>query len=126
MLATIIQTVPELIDELELNLAALTPAVVLISSLILSPEASARVKALVPTIIAGIVTVASFLLTETPLGTTQGVTDALAGFVMLTALAVSLYKPLSSVVSVLTGGSGLNDVTGPGLVGRGHTDVYDV
>lgn len=117
VLAVVLQSVPELIDDLEMNLVALAPAVILVSSFILSPDASDRVKKFVPMTISAVVTILTFVFTETPLGSSQGALDALTSFITLTAVAVAFYSSFSSIFVGLVGRP-LNELTGPGVIGR--------
>lgn len=109
----------EQINDIEVGLIALFPLVILISSLVLGPAASERAKAILPAAVGIIVAVIYFIVDAFPgFGA-----DLLVEVGALVALAMRLYEPLSAIIRVVTGLFGrersLNQLTGPGVVGRG-------
>ncbi len=106
------------INDIEVGLIALFPAVIGISSLLLSPKASQKVKAVLPAVVSLIVAVIYFTVDTFPgFGA-----DLLVEVGALVALSMRLYEPVSGLVRIITDlfgrERGLNEITGTGLVGR--------
>ena len=119
LLAAIATEATELLGQLDANLAVLSTAIILISSLILSPEASERLKKAIPLVVGGLLVAIEFLVTGLP--ENESLMEALDAFVMGTAIAVAFYGSVSGFIAQVTGRS-LNELTGPGLLGRGGQD----
>lgn len=112
------QTVADQVGEIEVGLVGMFPLVILISSLLLSPAATEKVKVLLPAVVSLIVAVIYFVVEAFP-GFGE---DLVVQLGLLIGLAQTLYNPVSALVKLLTGWfgreRGLNEVTGSGLVGR--------
>ena len=110
----------EQIQDLEANLAALAPVVILLSSVVLGPEASERAKKVVPLGISAVVTILTFVATEFPGEGGAMFANIVGQVVMVTAIAVAFYSSMSGLFAPLLGGRSLNEATGPGIIGRGN------
>jgi hypothetical protein len=105
---------------LSAELMALFPIVILVSSLVLGPGASDRLKKLLPGLVTIAVSVIYFLVDTFP-GFGVQVVASVGG---LSVLATQLYPFLSSVIETVTGKT-LNQLTGPGVVGREPSEVVE-
>ncbi len=114
MLAVLAQSAVDMVAELEGNLFALVPVVILVSALLLSPDASARVKQFVPMVVAVGVAVLSFVVTEWPEGPPEVVIELLSRSVVLSGLAVAFYGQISAALAPFLGDS-LTRALGPGI-----------
>jgi len=114
MLAVMIQaSAIESVQEIEANLVALAPLVVLISSFVLSPEASDRLKRLVPLVVSAAVTILTFVVTEFPGAGFGSAVEVVGNIALVTGIAVAIY---SSISAAIPGAKSLNELTGPGVV----------
>lgn len=104
----------EAVGQIETGLLALFPVVILASSIVLKPEAAEAVKRVVPMVITGVVSVLYFAVDTWPgLGW-----DVLVSVGGLLVLATGAYDPIAALLKLIAKGRGLNDLTGPGLIGQ--------
>jgi len=101
-----------LIPEVETQLLALAPLVVAAAALVLSPEASKRLKQLVPGLISIVACIAYWVVEAFP----ESNSAILAGVLALGAVSNRAYVWVDAAVGLAARGKGLNDVTGPGVV----------
>lgn len=101
-----------LIPAVETQLLALAPLVVAAASLVLSPEASERLKALVPGLISVVACIAYWVVDAFP----ESNSAILAGVLALGAVSNRAYVWTDAAIGLASRGKGLNDVTGPGVV----------
>lgn len=92
------------------DLAAWFPIVILAASVLLGSEAADKVKKALPAILSIVVAVVYFIVDTWPgFGA-----ELLVSVGALMALSYKGYDALNSILQLLPGGKGLNDLTGPG------------
>lgn len=104
----------EQMPDLEAGLLSLFPLVILISSLLLKPDAQKRVKEVFPAVVGLVVGIVYFMATAWP----DSMSVVIASIGGLITLATKLYDPISALVELSTS-KRLNELTGPGLIGTG-------
>ena len=104
----------EAVGQIETGLLAMFPLVILVSSVLLKPDAAEAVKRVVPLVISGVVSVLYFAVDNWP-GFGWDVLVSVGG---LLVLATGAYDPIAALVKLVAKGRGLNDLTGPGLIGQ--------
>lgn len=102
------------VADIETGLLAMFPLVILVSSIVLRPEAAETVKRVVPLVISGAVSVLYFAVENFP-GWDWDLLVSVGG---LLVLATGAYEPITALLKLITKGRGLNDLTGPGLIGQ--------
>jgi len=101
------------LEGLEAGLVGLFPLVIMVSSLLLKPEANENLKKLLPLVVSLIVSVVYFIAESWP-GFGR---ELVVNIGLLSALAMKTYDPISAALKLVTAGRGLTDLTGPGIVG---------